>query len=173
MKVTLYLVAEDVEVQMLASETHVPPGAFGTLAQTNRGVALELQTATGERLLLGGPYWACEALDAWMDEPRNTGEALLLARDVGVHRFRELSGHGASRFLRPDWRTALRLYLRAIEDGDAEAAVEALRLLLKHAPHLITPERRKRLGDLIRLISAATSAELPGLIEEVLELYPL
>lgn len=171
-KVTLYLVAEDVQVQMLAAAHEVAEGAFGKLARANGSRSLELKTAATQTLL-AGPYWACEVLDAWIDKPSDAATALMLARDLGLHRFSELAGYGTSRFLRPDWRAALRLYLPAIEAGDADATLEALRLLLKHAPELITPERRKRLGELIRLIGAANKAELPGLIEEVLELYPL
>jgi hypothetical protein len=76
-----------------------------------------------------GPIFDCRDVGVWETGEGSAADLLLLGRDLGLRRHEHYLGHGLVGYVAPKWGDALRAYMPAIWDGDADALDEAIDLI--------------------------------------------
>jgi hypothetical protein len=117
-----------------------------------------------------GPIFDCRNLSVWESGGGSAADSLALGRDLGIRRFEHYPGHGFVAYVAPKWRDALRAYMPAIFDGDAEALHEAIDLIELPAKGLMSRAEGSVVVRLRReLRRAADGDAYDRIFEELLE----
>lgn len=117
-----------------------------------------------------GPIFDCRNLSVWESGDGSVADLLALGRDLGIRRHEHYPGQGLVGYVAPKWRDALRLYLPAIFDGDAEALNEAIDLIELPAKGAMGHADERAVVRLRRELRRATDRDAHDRIfEELLE----
>ena len=117
-----------------------------------------------------GPIFDCRNPSVWESGEGSAADLLALGRDLGTRRRKHYPGHGFVGYVAPKWREALRAYIPAIFDGDAEALHEAIDLIELPAKGVMGHAEERAVVRLRReLRRAADRDAYDRIFEELLE----